>query len=77
MAAIKQLLMLTFLLSLPAALVDPARGDLHITERATDVIDKAKPLPRGQRSDLPDVTTDIDAQPRDSRPDIGADEFVP
>jgi len=62
---------------LTGAFVDPARGDLHITERAADVIDKAKPLPRGQRSDLPDVTTDIDAQPRDSRPDIGADEFVP
>jgi lysophospholipase L1-like esterase len=54
---------------LTGAFVDPARGDLHITERATDVIDKAKPLP--------DVTTDIDAQPRDSTPDIGADEFVP
>jgi parallel beta-helix repeat protein len=62
---------------LTGAFVDPARGDLHITERAADVIDKAKPLPRGQRSELPDVTTDVDAQPRDSRPDIGADEFVP
>ncbi len=54
---------------LTTALVDPARGDLHITDRATDVIDKAKPMP--------DVTTDIDGQPRGSRPDIGADEFVP
>jgi len=61
---------------LTAALVDPARGDLHITDRATDVIDKAKPLPRGQRSELPDVPTDIDGQPRGSTPDIGADEFV-
>jgi len=53
---------------LTTALVDPARGDLHITDRATGVIDKAKPLP--------DVTTDIDGQPRGSRPDIGADEFI-
>jgi lysophospholipase L1-like esterase len=53
---------------LTAALLDPAQGDLHITERATDVIDKAKPLP--------DVTTDIDGQPRGLRPDIGADEFI-
>jgi lysophospholipase L1-like esterase len=54
---------------LTGAFVDPARGDLHITERAAGVIDKAKPLP--------DVPTDIDGQPRGPRPDIGADEFVP
>jgi len=53
---------------LTAVLLDPARGDLHIAGGAADVIDKAK--------SLSDVTTDIDGQPRDSRPDIGADEFI-
>ena len=49
-----------------AAFVDPARGNLHLTQAATEAIDKAV---------TPDeVTEDIDRQPR-TRPDIGADEL--
>jgi hypothetical protein len=45
---------------------DPASGDLHLTERATDAIDRGIVLP--------EITNDIDGQPRDPRPDIGASE---
>ena len=49
-----------------AAFVDPARGNLHLTQAATEAIDKAV---------TPDeVTEDIDRQPR-TKPDIGADEL--
>jgi hypothetical protein len=49
-----------------AAFVDPARGNLHLTQAATDAIDKAV---------MPDeVAEDIDRQPR-TKPDIGADEL--
>lgn len=48
-------------------LADPARGDLHLSRRADAVIGAASPLP--------DVDEDIDRQRRDSRPDVGADEF--
>jgi hypothetical protein len=51
-----------------AHLADPVRGDLHLTRNATAAIDAAVPLP--------DLTTDIDDEPRDARPDIGADEWV-
>lgn len=49
--------------------VDPLRGDFHLKPTATEAIDK------GER--LADVETDWDGQPRDARPDIGADEFRP
>jgi hypothetical protein len=50
-----------------SAFVDPAGGNLHLTQAATEAIDKAVPLP--------DVTEDIDRQPR-VKPDIGADELA-
>jgi len=50
-----------------SAFVDPAGGNLHLTQAATEAIDKAVPLP--------DVTEDMDRQPR-VKPDIGADELV-
>jgi len=49
------------------AFVDPAAGNLHLKRRINEVIDRAVKLPQ--------VTTDIDNQPRDPKPDIGADEF--
>ena len=50
-----------------SAFVDPARGNLHLTQTATEAIDKAV---------TPDeVTEDIDRQPR-VHPDIGADEWA-
>ncbi len=52
---------------LTSAFVDPAGGNLHLTRAATEAIDKAVPLP--------DVTEDIDRQPR-VNPDIGADELA-
>ncbi|MFW9842913.1 MAG: hypothetical protein ACFFES_18670, partial [Candidatus Thorarchaeota archaeon] len=51
------------------ALVNPMQGNLHLTARAADAIDTAKPLS--------DVTGDIDSENRGDRPDIGADELVP
>jgi hypothetical protein len=49
-----------------SAFVDPARGNLHLTQAATEAIDKAV---------TPDeVAEDIDRQPR-TKPDIGADEL--
>ena len=53
---------------LTAALAGPSQGDLHLTPRAAEAIDKAKPLP--------DVSNDIDRESRDSKPDIGADELI-
>jgi lysophospholipase L1-like esterase len=52
-----------------SALVNPSQGNLHLTARAVDAINKAKPLS--------EVTTDIDRGPRSNEPDIGADELVP
>ena len=49
--------------------VDEAKGNLHLTTGAVDVIGKAT-------ADV-DVKEDIDGQPRDDRPDLGADELVP
>jgi hypothetical protein len=52
-----------------AALADPAAGNLRLTPRAVEAIDRAEPLA--------DVTTDIDRRPRGPKPDIGADELTP
>jgi hypothetical protein len=49
--------------------VNPSQGNLHLTARATDAINKAKPLS--------DMTGDIDREIRGDKPDIGADELVP
>jgi hypothetical protein len=48
--------------------IDPARGDLHLKSNATEAIDKGKPIAQ--------AVEDIDRQPRDSKPDIGADELI-
>src|SRR5262249_17356016 len=52
---------------LTPALLDPAHGNLHLTARAVEAIGRALPLP--------EVTDDIDRQPRGSRLDIGADQL--
>lgn len=49
-----------------AYLSDPTRGDLHLTGNAADAL--------GKGMTLPDVSEDIDRQPRRDPPDIGADE---
>jgi hypothetical protein len=50
-----------------AAFVDAAAGNLHLARRVPEVTDAAVPLP--------DVREDVDAKPRDARPDVGADEL--
>ena len=49
------------------AFVDPVAGNLHLSRRIGEIIDRAVKLPQ--------VTTDIDNQLREQKPDIGADEF--
>jgi len=49
--------------------VDAARGNLHLTPKAVDAIDRAT-VDR-------DVAEDIDRRPRGERPDLGADELLP
>ena len=49
--------------------VDAAKGNLHLTAKAVDAIDKAA-------ADK-DIHEDIDGQPRGNKPDLGADELVP
>lgn len=49
--------------------VDAQNGDLHLTSRSKSAVDKGKRLPQGL------VDYDIDGEKRDSKPDIGADEF--
>jgi len=49
-------------------LADPDRGNLHLTGAAAGLLDRA--------TALPEVTEDIDGQPRGARPYIGADELV-
>jgi len=49
------------------AFVDPTQGNLHLKSKLDEVIDRA--------AKLEEVTTDIDNQPRDQKPDIGADEL--
>jgi hypothetical protein len=51
-----------------AYFIDPAGGDLHLKNNATEAIDKGKAMP--------EVVEDIDRQRRDSKPDIGADELI-
>ncbi|MHC4400848.1 MAG: right-handed parallel beta-helix repeat-containing protein [Planctomycetota bacterium] len=48
--------------------VDPSAGDLRITPRAAEALNAGIPLP--------DVTEDFDGRPRDTRPEVGAAEFV-
>ena len=50
------------------AFVNPTQGNLHLKSKPDGVIDRAVKLP--------EVTTDIDSQPRGQKPDIGADELV-
>jgi hypothetical protein len=57
-----------FAQDITSALVDPARGNLHLSELVADVVDKGLPLA--------EVKMDIDNRLRSARPDIGADEFV-
>jgi hypothetical protein len=52
---------------LSSVFVDAARGDLHLTDRAIEAIDRAAPLS--------DVADDVDRQRRRRAPDIGAHEF--
>jgi len=51
---------------LTAVLADPSQGDLHLTPRAAEAINKAEPLL--------DVSNDIDNESSGAKPDIGADE---
>lgn len=48
--------------------VDPSHGNLHLAGSASEVIDKGVQL-----SDP--VVDDIDGEPRDGKPDVGADEY--
>jgi hypothetical protein len=54
---------------LSSGLVDPAHGNLRLTDRAVEVIDRA--------SSMPEVREDIDRSPRGRKPDIGAYEYRP
>ncbi|MCS3920889.1 right-handed parallel beta-helix repeat-containing protein [Fervidibacter sacchari] len=49
------------------AFADAKSGNLRLTAKAFEAIDKAIPLP--------EVTSDIDGKPRGPKPDIGAHEF--
>jgi len=49
------------------AFADAKSGNLRLTAKAVEAIDKAIPLP--------EVTSDIDGKPRGPKPDIGAHEF--
>jgi len=49
-------------------LVEPARGNLHLTHAATEAIDRGIALK--------EVTDDIDGRPRGAKLDIGADELT-
>ena len=48
--------------------VDARAGNLHLKRPVPEVVDAAQPLT--------DVTTDIDGQRRDAKPDVGAHEWV-
>ncbi|QDV37750.1 GDSL-type esterase/lipase family protein [Tautonia plasticadhaerens] len=51
-----------------ASFVAPGEGNLRLTAAATDAIDGASPVP--------EVTADIDRNPRDEAPDVGAHEYT-
>jgi hypothetical protein len=53
---------------MPGIFADPNHGNLHLMRTAEEAIDKA--------AALPEVNEDIDAQRRDAKPDIGADELA-
>lgn len=55
--------------ALPALFVDAAGGDLHLAPTAAQAIDKGSALQTGL------AVNDMDCQPRDAKPDIGADEY--
>ena len=46
---------------------DASRGDLHLKQASEDVVDAGQ--------SRPEVSADIDGQPRSSPPDVGADEY--
>jgi hypothetical protein len=52
---------------LTGAFAAPAEGDLHLTARAAEAVDRADPLA--------EVKEDIDRRPRGSKPDLGAHEL--
>lgn len=52
-----------------ASLVDPAQGNLHLSQPDGQIVDAGQPLPDGVAVD------DIDGQRRDEEPDVGADEW--
>ena len=51
-----------------AAFIDPAHGNLHLTQSLDEVVNRAMPVA--------EVREDLDRQPRDAKPDIGADELI-
>ncbi len=53
--------------NIDATLVDPASGNLHLTDRSREALDRGVPLP--------EVRDDIDRNPRGAMPDIGAHEL--
>lgn len=53
---------------LTGVFVDPERGNLHLRDAATDVVD--------QGAAIDEVVDDIDGESRVGRPDIGADEVT-
>jgi hypothetical protein len=53
----------------PDYFVNAAKGDLHLTAKAVEAIDKATPDAA--------VAEDFDRTKRTGKPDLGADEFVP
>ncbi len=54
---------------LTSVFVNPSQGNLHLTARALDAINKGETLSY--------VTGDIDGEACEDKPDIGADELVP
>jgi hypothetical protein len=52
---------------LTKAFVSARDGDLHLRAAVSGVVDAGEPMR--------DVTRDIDNEPRDATPDVGADEF--
>jgi len=57
-----------FVGDMSGAFVDPAQGNLHVQRPADEIVNRAVPVAG--------VREDMDRQPRDAKPDIGADELV-